>query len=174
MQNARFLYHQGGSEERPNSVQRSSTSWASESGSMTRGQGDSDDDDDGFRTQGRHQPPTPGRLCCGEGLGGESSQAHGSEGQAAGTGGGQRALPWTRPAYISRLPFLLSLLLGDTEFWGAGVEQLHTQPAVNGDRKTTQLLRERCPKAHLSRLGGDTREKRHEQVLLVCRARKMK
>lgn len=171
MQNARFLYHQGGSEERPNSVQRSGTSWASESGSMTRGQGDSDDR---FRTQGRHQPPTPGRLCCGEGLGGESSQAHGSEGQAAGTGGGQRALPWTRPAYISSLPFLLSLLLGDTEFWGAGVEQLHTQPAVNGDRKTTQLLRERCPKAHLGRLGGDTREKRHEQVPLVCRARKMK
>lgn len=89
------------------------------------------------------------------------------------TGDGQSALPWTRPAYISSLPFQLSLLLGDTEFWGAGVEQLYTQPAVNGDRKTTQLLRERCPKAHLGRLGGNTREKRHEQVPLVCRARKM-
>lgn len=117
------------------------------SGSTTRVQGDSDDC---FGTQGRHQSPTPGRLCCGEGLGGESSQAHGSKGQAAGRRQTQRALPRTQPANISSLPFLLSLLLGDTEFWGAGVEQLHTQPAVNGDRKTTQLLRERCPKAHLA------------------------
>lgn len=147
MQNARFLYHQGGSEERPNSVQRSSASWASASGSTTRVQGDSDDC---FGAQGRHQSPTPGWLCCGEGLGGESSQAHGSKGHAAGRRRTHRALPWTQPANISSLPFLLSLLLGDTEFWGAGVEQLHTQPAVNGDRKTTQLLRERCPKAHLA------------------------
>lgn len=54
------------------------------------------------------------------------------------------------------------------------MEQLYTQPAVNGDKKTTQLLLECCPKAHLGRSGGNTKGERHEQIPLVFRARKMK